>query len=280
MRSWTQFVVLLGTLGVLPALAGCADRWARGLGATPVSMVRGADAKADPRGVLVPLARDGSGPRLTIYLVDDGNRIVSGPSTKDDVYRVADVSEVVSDPYLGVKGSSADDDKNLLERRRVLAMTLMSIADDNGAEYWRRFSALMTYRKATRDTGKAFMGSSIAATFISPVLGASLAGAGLAFDTFTDRITSDFDIEMYGALREAVRAEVIRRRTYIRKQLARPYPEYPACSVIADVNDYAHIYSIRGAVDALKRATETANKVALDEQAKAGGANGGGSGRP
>jgi hypothetical protein len=246
-------------------LGGCSNWMARSLGAPPVAQVSTLKPMDDECSLKIPLTADGTGPVVRVYLVDAQHLKVEGPSTRDRIYKVADVTEVVENPYLKVIGSDPVADTERRTRRAVLAMTLMSIADDNGAEYWRRFSALMTYAKAGRATSKAFMGSSIAATFISPVLGASLAGAGLAFDTFTETLTADFDVEMYGALREAVRAEVLNRRMAIISKLKDPdrmYADYPASAVIADVNDYAHIYSLRGAIDALKKATSQAHEKA------------------
>jgi len=74
---------------------------------------------------------------------------------------------------------------------------------------------------------------------------------------------------MYTALREAVRAEVLVRRTALFKRLQEsPYREYPASAVITDVSDYAYVYSIRGAVDALKKATRIAGEQAEAEAKK------------
>lgn len=292
-RSILPFVAVAPMVG----LAGCANQWARHLGGMPVSFIQTGEHPLSSKGIAVHLeveeegndAQTGGGeatavgtkakgsvkaPIILIYTVDDAGRTVTDPSTSNGVYRVADVTHVIESPCLGLPTSDLAANCNkgsdaLLARRRMLALTLLSVADDNGAEFWRRFSAMMTYRKAARDTGKAFMGSSIAGTFISPVLGASLAGAGLAFDTFTDVLTSEFDIEMYTALREAVRAEVLVRRTALFKRLQEsPYREYPASAVITDVSDYAYVYSIRGAVDALKKATRIAGEQAEAEAKK------------
>jgi|GEM_PF-6410948 len=163
---------------------------------------------------------------------------------------------------------SDEVEKRLRARRAVIAMKLMEIADLNGAEYWRRFSGLIEYQKAFRAGEKAFLGAGIAATFISPVLGASLTGAGLTTDAVTSSLTAGFDIETYTALRDAVRAEIVGRKAAIRKKLVgRCYLDYPISAVLADVADYAHVYSVRGAVDTMK--------AAMAEQARAaeGGVN-------
>jgi hypothetical protein len=285
-RTW--LALLAGVCALFTS--GCTNWMARSLGAPAIAQIGGNEQFSKCKALQVSLtgaprtdsrAESGDAPVIYVYLVNARNISVDGPSSTEQIYRVADVTEVLGAPYLGVDGANSEiltgaaeeagaplsaSEAELRRRRWVLGMTLMSIADENGSEYWRRFSALMTYQKAVRASGKALMGSSIAATFVNPIVAASLAGAGLALDTFTDALTSNFDVEMYGALREAVKANVLtRRREILSKLRGSKYEVYPATSVIADVNDYAHLYSLRGGIDALKKVTTEAHAKAEAE---------------
>jgi len=65
-----------------------------------------------------------------------------------------------------------------------------------------------------------------------------------------------------------VRAAVIERRELIQTKLRdRSYLSYPASAVIADVSDYAHVYSVRGAIDAMKAAMASRVLVAQENAA-------------
>jgi len=269
------FLTLLAL--VLFPVCGCTDLAGRTLGAIPITTRPNpatwdcdADLLIDP----VPAASAPAGPTsgkvalLKIYRVDLHGRPTDRPSTDDGVFRVSDVSEIDRRYYLGVDTASPHAEDLLTERRRIIAMKLLEIADMNGQEYWRRFSALTTYERGFRAGGKALMGAGVAATFISPVLGAALTGGGLALETTTDYITAGFDPEQYTALREAVRGAVLDRRHEVLLKLEKPYDEYPVTAVIADITDYSYIYTIRGAVDALKKATKDQTQQAQDRMAK------------
>jgi len=80
---------LCGSVLACLFFGGCADYLAKGLGGTPVTFVNGTG------GTVVPLdPADPKAPKLTIFLIDQRNRVVEGPSSADHVYRVANINEV------------------------------------------------------------------------------------------------------------------------------------------------------------------------------------------
>ncbi len=259
MKSVTNLPALLLSLALF-ASGGCANKQAASLGAVPVvktqvpageplldqdlKICSACDSTTDPSDYLI-----------SIYVVGRDGTPTERSTNQDYVGLSADVSNLHRYFYLGEDPTTADGVDRLLRKRRIVTYRLLDVADRNGDEYWRRFSGLMSYASATKAGATALMGSSIAATFISPVLGASLAGAGLAGDAFSTDITSGFDIEVYSALRSSVRRDVeSRRRAIINKLNIRSYDEYPATSVIAEICDYSYAYTVRGAMDTLRAA--------------------------
>lgn len=252
-------LTLLLTLAYIFA-GGCANRQAASLGAVPVvkTQVPAGEPLHDEDLKICSSCNSTSDPSdylVSIYVVGRDGTPTDRSTNQDYVGLSADVSNLHRYFYLGEDPSTAEGLNNLLRKRRVITYRLLDVADRNGDEYWRRFSGLMSYASATKAGATALMGSSIAATFVSPVLGASLAGAGLAGDAFSTDITSGFDIEVYSALRSSVRRDVeTRRRAIINKLNIRSYDEYPATSVIAEICDYAYAYTVRGAMDTLRAA--------------------------
>ncbi|HLO39864.1 MAG TPA: hypothetical protein VK176_02485 [Phycisphaerales bacterium] len=248
-------------------LSACTNKMAKSLGSLPVAISRSTAIDDRERDEFLAVCRnnpctcgqEGKPCKeylVEIYRVDADGSPTTASTDKDWVYRIADVSALDRHFYLGVANPSSQAGiTSLKEKRLAITMKLMSIADANGIEYWRRFSGFIEYQRAAKAGSKALMGAGIASTFISPVLGAAIGGAGLTIDAFQEQLTAGFDIEMYTALREAVRAEVLARKAYIRKRLQEPYDSFPATEAADAIRDYAHIYSIRGAVDALKKAT-------------------------
>ncbi|MBX3388489.1 MAG: hypothetical protein KF691_03425 [Phycisphaeraceae bacterium] len=242
----------------------------------------GPDGSAKPEPV--PGSRE---PLLKVYRVNVSGLGTLDPTTQGFVYQVADVSAIDSHFYLGVQGTAVNtptatdqsfrcsigftvaEELELRKKRLIIAMKLMEIADMNGLEYWRRFSALITYQRGLRAGAKAFMGAGIAATFISPVLGAALTGGGLFVDTTTDYITANFDPELYTALRDAVKNEIMEAKNKLIEDLnTMSYDQYPATRVIAAITDYANHYTIRGAVDALKNSNRLRAETIKNAQAE------------
>lgn len=264
--STKAVVAVLCSGGLLLSLGGCADKMSRSLGALPVVVTRASGVDQRERDEFLKVSESGSDVYLVEVMTVDFNGVpTTTATTQTGVYRVADISALNRHFFLGL---NPEDEAGLKKKRAVIAMKLMEIADTNGAEYWRRFSGLMEYKKGLQAGEKALMGAGIASTFISPVVGASLTGAGLAFDATTTQLTAGFDIETYSSLREAVRAAVINRKEAIRRKLELPYMKYPATAVVAEIADYAHVYSVRGAVDALKASTATATRVAEENSGK------------
>lgn len=282
----------VGAVVLISALvgSGCASQAAKTLGSLPVVMTRTPPSGSTDTFESQITIGCCETPLATIYRVNLDGDVVTSASTDNGIYRIADVSALeknfflgvaVGNPHLATPAADAKADappsllleppieSQLKARRAIVAMRLIEIADLNGAEYWRRFSALMEYKKAFDAGEKSLLGAGIASAFISPVLSASLTGASATIDATTSSLTAGFNIETYTALRDAVRKEVVRRRGEIRARLAnRSYLDYPIGAVLADVSDYAHVYSIRGAVDTMKAALAEAAKNAEKEAQK------------
>lgn len=258
-------------------LAGCADRLAKTQGAWPLTVYA---TEGGVREYLDPMVRvpkpdtDGTigtvtEPLLQAVYFDKMGKLAK--SKKDRVYIAFDREVLMRDSSLGV--NSTDHANNVaaeLKRRRgLVAQRLLDAADHNGQEYWRRLSASMTYFQAVQDGTKTLMGAGIATTFISPIVGASIAGAGLVAEAVTDRLTADFDIDVYAALRESMEAKASSVRDEIEESLQKPYEKYKIHDLMRDVERYAFIFTVRGAAAASKEAASFTK--ALQDAAKAQG---------
>jgi hypothetical protein len=123
-------------------------------------------------------------PRTQVPLVKVGHRdpwtgklltLTPGSTwSKQSSYMVVDVTNVMRDPTLGSAGDSA----KFRTRLMALADLLLVAADANGEVYWRHLTTYLAAHKTVSRTGQVAVGAGTAASFISPVLGASIAGDG------------------------------------------------------------------------------------------------------
>lgn len=168
---------------------------------------------------------------------------------KQSYYMVLDVSAVVQNPRLGARAGDTQDYQN---RLAALAELLLIAADWNGEVYWRHLTTFLDTNRSISAASRAALGGGIAATFVSPVVGASLSAAALVTETFITDYTASFNSEAYPALRKATatyrslkRAEMferIKRADAVDNQLH---------DVLQLAYDYAFSYSIRGSLDAV-----------------------------
>jgi hypothetical protein len=177
---------------------------------------------------------------------------LKGPGEWSDhnVYVVVDVANAMRIPHLGAYNSKGEFDLDMYRRRLgKIGNLLIQAADRNGDVYWRNLSTFLEYVGAVESAAKAAQGAGIAAAFISPVLGAALAGSGVATDAFFDDVTDSFDVETYAQLRESAstKREIMAKR--IHTAVASATPQKGGLeSVIRGANDYAYSYSLKGTI--------------------------------
>lgn len=181
-----------------------------------------------------------------------------GKTGQQSYYMVIDVAALVRDPSLGVGDPGTDEDKKSLYRKRLRAVAelLVTAADWNGGVYWRHFTTFMSYYAAGTASARALAGAGIAATFISPVVGASLAGAGLALDTGLRDLTENFDIHNYTAIRDAASLYRTAKRAEIWAIVDADYSEHAVSDMLRLADDYAYTYSLKGAIQGTVQTNE------------------------
>lgn len=189
-------------------------------------------------------------------IVDDASR------SKLAYYMIVDVANVVRDPTLGAE---ADEAGTRLFRKRLsaIAALLITAADWNGEVYWRHLTTFLQTYKAAKSASKVIIGAAVPAAFISPVAGASLAGSGLAVDTFVTDFTGDLNVEEYASLREAASTyrEVKKGEMLTAIETAEPGSD-AVSKVLRQAYDYAFTYSIKGAIHAaVQQNTELKNMI-------------------
>lgn len=171
-------------------------------------------------------------------------------ASRESYYMVIDVTNAIREPRLG----ASTDDHEYRRRLYLLADLLFTAADWNGEVYWRHLTTFLETYEASKSASRAALGAAIAGTFISPVLGAALAGGALAVDTFVVDYTSRIDVDSYAALRKATSLERARLR-----HLAARIKDGSDDRVqsLADVlvlgYDYAYTYSIKGALHIVQK---------------------------
>jgi len=160
---------------------------------------------------------------------------------------VIDVTNVVRNVRLGAEG----DDRLFKLRLRMIAEMLIVAADWNGEAYWRHLSTFLETYKAVNSASKAVMGSAIVASFINPIVGASLAGAALVTETFVGGYTGSLNIDEYAAMRDAASTyrKVLKQKLFMDIEAAKPGGD-AVHAVLQQASDYAFTFSIKGAIHA------------------------------
>lgn len=247
---------LLAAALLLPA-AGC-DTLARSQGKFPVAVALGSTAldaassePKDPRLKVVDGSQTSWLVRVAYRSPWDGSLINRANGKQDwdeqSYYMVIDVTGLLLRSDLG----AGTDGNAFRSRLSAVAELLLVAADWNGDVYWRHLTTFLETYKALDAAAQAAYGAAIAGAFISPVLAASLAGGGLAIDTFVGSYTSSLNIDEYAELRasvstyrEALRGEILREAS------AAEIGSGAVASVLQKCYDYAYSYSIKGAIHA------------------------------
>jgi len=180
-------------------------------------------------------------------------RVVNGPGEeckyayREGYYMVIDVTNVVRNPRLGAEG----DDRKFKLRLTMIAEMLIVAADWNGEAYWRHLTTFLETYKAVNTASKAALGAAIAASFINPIVGASLAGAALVTETFVGGYTSSLNIDEYAAMRDAASTyrKVLKQKLFLDIETAKPGAD-AVNGVLQQAYDYAFTFSVKGAIHA------------------------------
>ncbi len=165
--------------------------------------------------------------------------------SKQSSYMVVDVTNVLRDPTLGAGGDTAAFQRRL----KALADLLLVAADANGEVYWRHLTTYLSVHNTVSRTGQVAVGAGSAASFISPVVGASIAGTGLLADTLSREWTEGINVESYAVIREAtsLHRNVLRQMVLDAAGAAEP-GKASVDLVLRRSYDYAFSYSIQGAL--------------------------------
>lgn len=280
-------VVMFGILLSAGFLAGC-DNLARSQGKFPIASSFGSEVLSDesvplnPK-LFVPL-RDKQG--NTVPLLDkngkpvpltdtSGNAIEMIPLIrvayrspwdgkvvnsknaqswdKQSYYMVVDVTNLARDPSL----RSIEDPVQRRAAIRAIADALVVAADWNGDVYWRHLTTFLEAYKAGNSAAQTLYGGAIAGSFISPVLGASLAGSALVIDTAVRDYTANLDVDDYAKLRTAASS----KRKVLKETIFQEIDEMQVGKesthrVFSLAYDYAFTYSIKGALSAVAETNE------------------------
>lgn len=180
-------------------------------------------------------------------------------------YKVIDVTNIDRDPMLG-----APNDATLFKKRlTIIANMLIDAADTNGEVYWRHLTTFLETYKAVNSSSRAAMGAAIAGAFISPVLGAGLAGGALTADTFVVDFTSGLNVDEYAQLRDAASTYRKKVKGELFEAIENARPDSRSVNgVLQRAYDYAFTYSIKGAIHAAARQnSELKNLLITNESA-------------
>lgn len=254
-RKFVSVLVVVNLVGAAAGLSGC-DTLARSQGKYPVVSAFGGQAIDNSTAFVFPdgkAALDASGQQLikigyrdpfTGKLADLGK---NSTASQQSYYMIVDMTRAIENPRLG----AGSDDELYRQRLAALADLLFVAADWNGDVYWRHLTTFLETYDSANKAAQAALGAAIAGTFISPVLGASLAGAALATDTFVSDYTGQIDVESYAVLRSATSLT----RAKLRSEATRKINEGDlSANALSDIlviaYDYAFTYSIRGALAA------------------------------
>ncbi|MEO1007209.1 MAG: hypothetical protein AAFX79_01425 [Planctomycetota bacterium] len=236
-------------------------------GGTQEPADRRQDGADDRRGQRSPLVRIGyreAGVRGALTEDFLNERDEGGDWSKREVYMVIDVYNLLRYPSLGVRSDAPPDDQTRDFRRKLrkIAALLLTAADWNGEVYWRRLVAFLEFYRSSNDAAGALVGAGIGTSFVSPPLGAAIAGSGLAIDTFVTGATDQLDVDEYAALRRA--SAVYRRKLaeQIDQEIDKAEPGGLAVQLVLRLaNEYAFSYSIKGSIDAVTQVGEQLENV-------------------
>ncbi len=194
----------------------------------------------------VPLVRIAYVNRLS------GDVITDSRDEATNRYMVVDIANAVLLPNFGI---SEDVPDRFATRKRIrgkIADIMLTAADWNGQTYWRNLLTFLQYYDAGKKTGTSLTAAGIAGAFISPVLGASLTGAGLAIDTGVDALMANIDIESFAKIRDLASTKREALRISIKNRAYHDdIDKFTLNDLVTEVNDYAFTYSIRGCIDAI-----------------------------
>jgi len=183
------------------------------------------------------------------------DRFLLDPTTSYDLgkaYMIIDVSPLHKYTALGTK-----EPDEFRARLNKIAELLLIAADHNGEIYWRMLVADLETLGLAESAADILIGGGIPSAFISPALGATLTGIGLAIDTFKDSYIDGLEVNEYASLRES--ASLYRKAVAgeIFKEIEQAEPGKNAVqSVLNLANDYAFSYSIKGALYAVQKQNE------------------------
>ncbi|MBL9118412.1 MAG: hypothetical protein JNL80_00690 [Phycisphaerae bacterium] len=254
---------LVASAMVFAIIAPGCDSLARSQGKFPVASAFGPTAIAaygepsDPRLYATPMdVRDGKPVplvRIAYRSPWDGD-VINTPDAKtgwsaESYYMVIDVTNAIKHPSFGTSTPA-----EYRAKLALIAEMLLTAADWNGEVYWRHLTTFLETYDALDAAARAAFGASIAGAFISPVLGASLAGGALLVDTFVGEYTSNLNVDEYAALRDAASTYRQKLKGEILQSIEAARPGSTAFNTVLHKSyDYAFTYSIKGAIHAAQQ---------------------------
>ncbi|MEQ8317922.1 MAG: hypothetical protein RIE77_01450 [Phycisphaerales bacterium] len=183
------------------------------------------------------------------------HRALQDPKTTSNVgtaYMIIDVTNLYRDLSLG--GATGTEFE---EKLKAIAELLLIAADHNGETYWRIMIGELETLDAFEGLSDGLIGGAIPGSFVSPIVGASLAGAGLLVDVYTDRYLDGFDANDYATIREAAATYRKAIRLRIDAQTSGAEPGSRAVQRVLELaNEYAFTYSVKGTLYAVSKQNE------------------------
>ncbi len=165
-----------------------------------------------------------------------------------DAYIIVDVSGMLLNPSLGAK------DNNEYQRRlRKINELLLTAARHNGDTYWGIMIGELEVMDAMDGVSDALIGGGIPGVFVSPVVGATLTGAGLLLSIYNERFLDGLDVNDYTTMQEA--ADLYREVLSLEIDemiAAASLDTLTTDEVLEKAKAYAFSFSIKGAMHAVR----------------------------